>query len=386
MPRTIFHVDMDAFFAAIAVRDDPSLRGQAVLTGGTGKRGVVTTASYEARRYGCRSAMPMATALRLCPHAVCVKVPGEKIREASRAMFAVLDRFSPVVQPLSVDEAFLDMTGTGRLMGPPEVVAQDLKDQIFRGTGGLVASVGVAPNKFLAKLASDLEKPDGLTVIPADPDEMDNILLPLPVSKIWGVGPATQAKLERHQITTVADLRRLSLDQLREAFGDFGDRFHRLCRGLDDRPVVPDRTAKSIGHEQTFGENLNTPDQVLSVMLDQAEQVGYRLRKHGFRAKTVTIKIRYGDFQTVTRARTLASSTDVTETLYHAAKKLFLEWAHAGFRSVRLIGVSTSGFTQQGEQSVLFPDPHQEKQKQLDDALDRITDRFGKRTIRRGGG
>ncbi|MEO1236076.1 MAG: DNA polymerase IV [Planctomycetota bacterium] len=385
MDRTIFHVDMDAFFAAIAVRDDPSLRGKAVLTGGTGKRGVVTTASYEARKYGCRSAMPMATALRLCPHAVCVKVPGEKIREASRAMFAVLDDFSPLVQPLSVDEAFLDMTGTDRLMGTPEAVARELKDAIFRATGGLVASVGVAPNKFLAKLASDLEKPDGLTVVA--PDRVDEVLLPLPVSKIWGVGPSTQKKLERHRIETIADLRRLSLDQLRDAFGDYGERFHRLCRGIDDRPVVPDRTAKSIGHEQTFGDNLTDPDDVRAVLLTQTEQVAYRLRKHGLCARTVTVKLRYGDFETITRSVTLDRPTDTTETIWHAARGLFDRWAETGFRSVRLAGVGTSQFTAEGEgQAELFPDPREAKLRELDAAMDRITDRFGKHTVFRGRG
>ncbi|MEM1109501.1 MAG: DNA polymerase IV [Planctomycetota bacterium] len=382
--RTIFHVDMDAFFAAIAVRDDPSLRGKAVLTGGTGKRGVVTTASYEARKFGCRSAMPTATALRLCPHAICVKVPGEKIREASQAMFAVLDDFSPLVQPLSVDEAFLDMTGTARLMGPPEVVAKDLKKKIFLATNGLVASVGVAPNKFLAKLASDLEKPDGLTVVPSTPEGIQALLDPLPIAKIWGVGPATQRKLEQHGIKHVADLRRLTEDQLTHTLGDHARRFFRLARGLDDRPVVPDRQAKSIGHEQTFAENLTDPDAILAVMLDQSEQVGYRLRKHQLRARGVTVKIRFGDFQTITRSTTLDTPTDVTSDLYATAKALFRGWAESSFRSVRLVGVSAYPLTNANQQTELFPDPKKQKQKQLDTALDAITNKFGKRTVHRG--
>ena len=187
MPRTIFHVDMDQFFAAIAVLDDPSLRGKPVLVGGDGPRGVVSTASYEARKFGCHSALPMAVARRRCPQAAVVKVPGARIRELSRRVFAVLDDFSPLVQPLSVDEAFLDMTGTDRLMGPAEKTAQELKHQIFRGTGGLVASVGVAPNKFLAKLASDLEKPNGLTVVPPTAQAIQAVLDPLPIGKIWGI-------------------------------------------------------------------------------------------------------------------------------------------------------------------------------------------------------
>lgn len=384
--RTIFHVDMDAFFAAIAVLDNPSLAGKAVLTGGSGKRGVVTTASYEARKFGCHSAMPMAQALRLCPHATCVKVSGERIRECSQAMFKVLDDFSPLVQPLSVDEAFLDMTGTARLMGPPEVVAQELKDQIFRVTGGLVASVGVAPNKFLAKLASDLEKPDGLTVIPPTPRKIEDILGPLPISKIWGIGPATQRKLQERGIKTVADLRQLTEAQLKQSFGDHAQRYFRLSRGLDDRPVVPDRTAKSIGHEQTFSENLTDPDAILAIMLDQSEQVGFRLRKHQLRARGLTVKIRFGDFQTITRSTTFDAPTDVTESIYESAKALFHAWAASNFRSVRLVGVSAYPLTDAKEQTELFPDPRKQKQKKLDSALDQITAKFGKRTIHRGGG
>ncbi|MEM6460235.1 MAG: DNA polymerase IV [Planctomycetota bacterium] len=385
MSRTIFHLDMDAFFAAIAVRDDPSLRGKAVLTGGTGPRGVVTTASYEARKYGCRSAMPMGRALRLCPHAVCVKVPGEKIREASAAMFAVLDDFSPTVQPLSVDEAFLDMTGTARLMGPPEQVAANLKAAVREATGGLIASVGVAPNKFLAKLASDLEKPDGLTVIPDDEAGIEAVLSALPIGKLWGVGPATRRKLEQRGVKTIGDLRRLTAAQLDAGFGELGGRFYRLSRGLDDRPVVPDRVAKSIGHEQTFATNLEHPEAVLDVMLGQAEQVGYRLRKHGLRARGVTVKIRYGDFETVTRSATLDEPSDLTETIWHTARGLFEKWARQGFRTVRLVGVSAGPLTRATPPAELFPDPRKLKQERLDRTLDEITTRFGKRTVHRGG-
>ena len=383
MGRTIFHVDMDAFFAAIAVLDDPSLRGKAVLTGGTGNRGVVTTASYEARAFGCRSAMPMSVALRLCPHAVCVKVPGERIREKSRAMFAVLEDFSPLVQPLSVDEAFLDMTGTDRLMGSPEMVARRLKEAIHEATG-LVASVGVAPNKFLAKLASDLEKPDGLTVIPDDEAGIEAVLSPLKIDKVWGIGPATCRRLEQRGIRTVADLRRLDERQLRQTFGDHATRYFRLSRGLDDRPVVADRAAKSVGHEQTFGENLTEPDAILAVVLDQAQQVGHRLRRHGLWTRTITLKIRFGDFQTVTRSATLDLPTDLTRTIYLTAKTLFQTWAATGFRSVRLIGVSAGNLTRQPEQAELFPDPRQLRARDLDAAVDQITNRFGKRSVRRG--
>ena len=381
-PRTIFHLDMDAFFAAIAVLDDPALAGKAVLTGGTGPRGVVTTASYEARKFGCRSAMPTAQALRLCPHAVCVKVPGARIRELSQAMFAVLDTFSPRVQPLSVDEAFLDMTGTQRLMGEPRAVAQKLKDAVREATG-LVASVGVAPNKFLAKLASDLEKPDGLTVITAD--NLDATLTPLAVGKLWGVGPATQKKLHGRGVKTIGDLRRLSEAELGDRFGAWGHRLYRLSRGIDDRPVTPGGPPKSVGHEQTFGENLRTPDDVRAVLLDQAQQVGLRLRAKHLFARGVTVKIRYGDFQTITRSVTLAKPSDATDDLWRAGRGLFDTWAAAGFRSVRLIGLSAGPVTDEPAPAELFPDATHERSRQLDAVTDQIAARFGKRAVRRAG-
>ncbi len=373
---------MDAFFAAIAVLDDPALTGKAVLTGGTGPRGVVTAASYEARKYGCHSAMPTAHALRLCPHAICVKVPGTRIRELSRAMFTVLDTFSPCVQPLSIDEAFLDMTGTERLLGPPRAVAQRLKDAVHRATG-LVASVGVAPNKFLAKLASDLEKPNGLTVI--GPDNLDARLTPLPVGKVWGVGPKTQQNLARRGVKTIGDLRALSEAELSDRFGDRGVRLFHLSRGIDHRPVVPDRAAKSIGHEQTFETNLTQAQDVRAVLLEQTERVGERLRRHGRRARGVTVKIRYGDFQTITRSCTLDRPSDATDDLWAAARGLFDRWAGAGFRSVRLIGMSAGPLGNEPAQAELFSDPHHDRCRALDAAVDRIAARFGPRTVHRAG-
>lgn len=380
-PRAILHVDMDAFFAAIAVLDDPTLRGKAVLTGGSGPRGVVTTASYEARKFGCRSAMPMTQARRLCPHAVVVKVPGERIRTMSAAVFAVLDRFSPVVQPISVDEAFLDVTGATRLLGPPPTIARKLKDAI-RDETGLTASVGVAFNKFLAKLASDMDKPDGLTVI--TPDNLDDKLLPLPVDRIWGVGPKLRGRLEQHRIHYVRDLRARAERELRSLFGDSGGRLYRLCRGIDDRPVTPDRTAKSIGHEQTFGQDVEDPDHVRAVMLDQAQQVGRRLRAKGFEARTITVKIRFGDFQTITRSTTLDRPTDTTDALFHAARGLFDKWADAAFAPVRLIGVSASQIDRP-TQAGLFAEPADDKRHRIDAVVDQIADRFGKRAVRRAG-
>jgi DNA polymerase-4 len=380
-PRAILHVDMDAFFAAIAELDDPTLKGKAVLIGGTGPRAVVTTASYEARRFGCRSAMPMSQARRLCPHALVVGVPGSRIREMSARVFEVLEGFSPLVEPVSVDEAFLDVTGSQRLLGPPEAIARQLKDKVYAETG-LIASVGVAPNKFLAKLASDMDKPDGLTII--TPENLDKVLLPLPVEKLWGVGPKLREKLERHAIHYVHDLRRLSEERLTRLFGDHGARLYRLCRGLDDRPVVPDHEAKSIGQEQTFPQDIEDPDHVRAVMLDQAQQVGRRLRAKSLTAKTVTVKIRFGDFQTITRAHTLDHPTDLTDDLFHAARVLFDRWAQAAFSPVRLIGVTASGLAR-STQGELFADDAHERRRRVDALTDHITQRFGKGAIRRAG-
>jgi DNA polymerase-4 len=247
--RSILHLDMDAFFAAVEQRDHPELRGKPLLIGHDGPRGVVATASYEARPFGCHSAQPMAIAKRLCPQAIVVPVRMASYHAVSEQMFSILDEFSPVIEPLSIDEAFLDLTGTERALGKPRDVARRLKNRI-KSDLKVTASVGLAPNKYLAKLASDMQKPDGLVVIGAD--DIDRILPPLAVTKIWGVGKATAARLEPLGIRTIGDLRQKPLDWLEQHFGSEARRYFDLARGIDDRPVVPDREAKSIGHEQTF--------------------------------------------------------------------------------------------------------------------------------------
>ncbi len=378
--RAILHVDMDAFFAAIAQRDDPSLRGRPVLTGGDGPRGVVSTASYEARVFGCRSAMPMAVARRLCPQAIVVPVPGAKIREASSRLFEILDDVSPLVQPVSVDEAFIDVTGSRRLLGDPVTIARQLKARIHAELQ-LTASVGVAFNKFLAKLASDLNKPDGLTIV--TPENVHATLAPLPVSRLWGVGPAMQKKLEAHGLRTIGDIARHGEAQLAAWFGSIGEHIARLSCGIDDRPVVPDREAKSIGQEETFPQDIDVPDEVRRVMLGQCEQVGRRLRKHGLQARGVSVKIRFGDFETITRQSTFDEPTDLTDDLWRAARALFDQWATAAFVPVRLIGVTAQKLGK-GEQMGLFPDPQREKRRQLDRTMDAIAARFGQTGVHRG--
>ena len=378
-PRVILHLDMDAFFAAVEEREDPSLRGKPLLIGHDGPRGVVATASYAARVFGCHSAQPMAVARRLCPHAVVLPVRMDLYRHASDRVFSILETVSPSIEPLSIDEAFADLTGTDRLLGPPADVARRTKRQI-RAELSLTASVGLAPNKFLAKLASDMDKPDGLTVI--GPDDVERVLPPLPVTRIWGVGKVTAERMRAYGITTIADLRRKDFAWLQKFFGSDADHYHRLARGQDDRPVVPDSDAKSIGHEQTFEVNVADPSEVKRVMFDQAEQVAARLRRHAVLARGVSLKIRFGDFQTINRSTTLPRPTGVSAELWTAAEELFDAWP---FHPVRLIGVTAERLTSGPTQQDLFPDPDRQRQQKLDALSDRINQKFGKRSIHRAG-
>ena len=381
--RTIFHVDMDAFFASVEQMDEPALRGKPVLVGYDGPRGVVAAASYEAREFGCHSAQPMVVARRRCPHAVIVPVRFARYREISGRMFDIFDQFSPLVEPLSVDEAFLDLTGSERLMGDPESVARRMKQHI-KSELGLTASIGVAPNKFLAKLASDLKKPDGLVVVGTE--SIDDLLIPLPISKLWGVGPVTAEKLKKAGFQKVGDLRTPDAESLERLLGSDATRFWRLAHGIDDRPVVCDREAKSIGQEQTFGENIVVPTDVRRVLFEQVEQVGRRLRQHSLFARTVSLKIRYGEFETISRSATVENPTNGTADLWKAASELFDAWCGQSFRPVRLIGMSTTQLSNGRAQLKLFVDPENERQKKVDSVADQITAKFGNKAIRRGEG
>lgn len=371
---------MDAFFASVEQRDHPDLRGKPVLVGYDGPRGVVAAASYEARKFGCRSAQPMSVAKRLCPHAVIVQHGHGKYTAVGRQMRAILHDFSPLIEPISIDEAFVDVTASRRLLGDPLHIARAIKSRI-RDDLQLTASIGVAANKFLAKLASDLEKPDGLTVI--GPDDVDRVLPPLPVGRLWGIGPKTAGKLADLGIRTIADIRRMGPAWLTGRFGDAGEHYWRLAHGLDDRSVTPDHDAKSIGHETTFGQDLEDPDNVRAVLLELTEQVAQRLRQHGRRAMTVQLKIRYGDFETITRAHTLTAPTDLTIDLWNAAAGVFDAWASRHFQPVRLIGVSVSGLSDPAP--TLFDHPADQKQRRLDSAVDAINRRLGKDAVYRAG-
>lgn len=381
-PRTILHADLDAFFAAVEQRDRPELRGRPVLVGGEGPRGVVSAASYEARAFGCRSAMPGAVARRLCPQAVFVKPDFARYRAASDAVFAIFERVTPLVEPLSIDEAFLDVTGSRRLLGDGPAIATWIREEVRRATQ-LTVSIGVAPNKLVAKIASDLRKPDALVVVPHD--GVEAFLAPLPISRLWGVGPAAEAKLERMGIRTFAQARSLDRSTLERHFGTMGGKLHDRCRGIDDRPVETDHRAKSIGHERTFGENLTSLDQCHAQVVDLAERVAWRLRRAGRATAAVTLKVRNGQFKTLTRNHTLAQPTSETGAIQRAALDMLEQWARQRFEPVRLLGVSASKLVEP-EGPGLFDAREREASAKVDLAADAIRARFGAGAIGRASG
>lgn len=370
---------MDAFFASVEQRDNPALRGKPVLVGGGGPRGVVAAASYEARAFGCHSAQPTVIAKRLCPNAIVVSGRHSDYKAISKQVFEILQRFSPAIQPISIDEAFLDVTGSTKLFGPPAEIAREIRRLVKLETG-LTCSVGVAPNKFLAKLASDMDKPDGLFII--EQDNIQNTLDPLPVTKLPGVGPSAERALARLGVRTIRDLRSIPVQTLRARMGEHGDRLHQLARGIDDRPVRIDREAKSISHEHTFPVDLDNPEEVRALIARQSQDVASRLRKHHRYARTVSIKVRYGDFETITRSTTLDQQTDETRVIHDAARSLFDDWARC-FRPVRLIGVGVSQLTDAPAAPGLFDDRDNTKSRAVDRISDAIADKFGKDAITR---
>ena len=374
MERCIMHVDMDAFFASVEQRDHEEYRGRPVIVGGLSPRGVVATASYEARRFGVHSAMPMEQARKRCPQGVFVSGRHAHYREVSAQIFAVFARFSPVVEPLSIDEAFLDLTGMERLMASPAAYARKLKAAIRKETG-LVASMGVAPNKFLAKLASDLQKPDGLVVI--ERSHIQEVLWPLPIRRLWGAGPKTTARLRLMGYETIGQLAGADRLQLRQAFGPkLAGQLVALANGNDDRPVVPAREAQSIGNENTFLQDIHGQEAIDTELLALAEKVAWRLRQAKRRARTIQLKVRLADFTTYTRSRTLVEGTCYDEVLYQMARELYQELHVRG--AVRLLGITGSNFDPY--EASLFSDT--QKQQELYGAIDDLKKRFGSDIIR----
>jgi DNA polymerase-4 len=371
-PEPILHVDMDAFYASVEALKDPTLQGRPVAVGGSGARGVVMSASYEARRHGVRSAMPSTRARRLCPDLVFVQPDFDAYRAASSAIRAIMRSFTPLVEPISLDEAFLDVGGSVRLFGPPPRIAELVRERIRTDTE-LTASVGVAPNKFLAKLASARAKPDGVVVVAAD--GVRAFLDPLPVDALWGVGEKTHEVLLKLGIRTVAELAETSSAVLERVLGEQLSRhLSSLARGADDRDVVPYEAPKSVSHEETFERDVDDDQDVLREVLRLSHRVAARLRADGYRARTITLKVRLSNFTTLTRSRTLADPTDSAADLYRVASEAYGALPFAR-RRIRLLGVAASGLSEAGaEQLALY---RAGRWREAEGALDRIDQRFG---------
>lgn len=382
MPRTILHIDMDAYFASVEELDNPELAGKPLIVGGNAThRGVVAAANYAARRFGIHSAMPTSTALRKCPHAVLLPPRLARYSEISRQIQAIFHRYTPLVEPLSLDEAFLDVTGSLRLFGSAEVIGRRIKDEI-RQELGLIASVGIAPNKFLAKIASDIDKPNGFKVVAND--EVLSFLSPLPISRLWGVGGKTGSTLKKMGIHTIGELRATSLATINEKLGRNGEHLWQLAHGIDERPVVTDRDAKSISHETTFAEDISDTDTLRYRLLELTEQVAWRLRRSGQTGKTVFIRLRHSDFTTITRSRSLSHHTDITQEIWLQARHLFAEHWHG--EPLRLIGMGIDNLrTRQNEngQQELFETGKKSRQREIDLVVDHVQERFGKASLHR---
>jgi DNA polymerase-4 len=375
--RAIVHVDMDAFYASVEQRDRPELRGRPVVVGADPRgRGVVSAASYEARAFGVRSAMPIGRAVRLCPHAVFLPVDMDKYQRVSRAIMGILEAFSPLVEPISIDEAFLDLTGTASLLGEASHAVRQLKARI-RSDTDLTASAGLAANKFVAKVASDLRKPDGLVVVPAGSEAA--FLAPLPVERLWGVGRVMTRELHALGLETIGQVQALPSEVLSRRFGKHGLDLWHLAFGNDPRPVAPGLAAKSIGAEHTFGRDCRDPRRLEAVLRGQAERVAAELRRAGLAAACVTLKVRFADFRTLTRSWTGDPTQDGLE-LYRRAAGLLRRVALSD--PVRLIGLSASRLERGGRGQLPLLDPGAIKREQLARAVDALSRRFGADTIR----
>jgi nucleotidyltransferase/DNA polymerase involved in DNA repair len=381
-PRTILHVDLDAFFCAVEVRENPSIAGRPVVVGadprGGRGRGVVAAASYEARTFGIHSAMPISQAYRRCPTAVYLRPRGRLYAAVSERFMAILARYTDLVEPLSIDEAFLDVTASRALFGDGATIGRRIKDDVRREER-ITASIGVAPSKFLAKIASDLGKPDGLVVVP--PDGIAAFLADLPVQRLWGAGPRSLAGFQRLGATTIGAVARLPLERLIEVFGEgLGQHFHALASGRDPRAVVPDYQRKSVGRESTFAEDVHERAVVEQTLLELVEQVAHRLRRHGLMGQTLHLKLRTADFTTVTRQEQLPAPADTTEALWPSARRLFAK-ADQTRQAIRLVGVSVSLFD--GQRQLGLFSSRDDRHRRVARAVDRLKDRFGEDVIKR---
>ena len=378
-PRIIAHADMDAFYAAIEQLDDPSLRGRPLLVGPLSARGVVLTASYEARPYGVGSAMPMAHARRLCPNAVIVPPRFDRYQEVSATIMRVFSDFSPDVEALSLDEAFLEMTGSEQLFGDPQSIGRRLKSAIREATDGLTASVGLSATKYVAKVASACQKPDGLTVVP--PEEAKAWLAPLSVSWLWGAGPKTQARLRQIGMHTIADVAEADVQFLSAKLGSAGLHFHTLAHAEDPRPVIGRRASKSIGSEHTLDEDVHERADVRFHLRRSADTIGRRLRKKNYAAFGVGVKLKTADFQIVTRQHQLSEPTDVAKKLYSVGVTLLNHIDHPG--PFRLVGLAAYDLVDMNNLMQLDLFSAFARQRQLEVAIDGLVERFGTNVVYR---
>ena len=381
-PRVIVHADMDAFYAAVEQHDHPEWRGKPVIVGGPSRRGVVATASYEARPCGVHSAMPMAVALRRCPDAIVVAPNFERYQQVSAQVMEVFGRFSPAVEPLSLDEAFLDLTGAERLFGSPEAIGRRIRREVVEATDGLTVSVGISTTKFVAKVASDHRKPDCLTIVPGD--RVAEFLAPLPVSRLWGVGEKTLPELERLGLRTIGDVARADRAALVRSLGALGEHIHRLALADDPRDVEPEHERKSLGSETTLGEDVVGEEAIRPLLRASATRVARGLRDERLVAGGVRVKLKTRDFRLLTRQMPLEIPTDNAVELEQAAFALL-----PGFDlriPMRLVGLAAFRLTEaEAGQRTLFPDETHERLRRLDRAVDALHDKFGRGSVKRGG-
>ncbi len=381
--RTIFHLDMDAFFAAVEQLDFPQYRGKPVIVGadplGGKGRGVVSTASYEARKFGIHSAMPISQAYRSCPTGIFVRPRGHRYLEISEQIMRLLYDFTPLIAPISIDEAFMDLTGSLKLLGDARTIAIKIKERI-KTEIGLTASIGIAPNMFIAKIASDLQKPDGLVIV--EPGNEKEFLAPLAISKMWGIGKKTEPLFQRRGIFTIGQLASMTVDELVKLFGKVGMDYWYLANGIDSRPVETGEERKSISKEITFFEDTDDCQKLELVLFEIAEILGKSLREKKLKARTITLKIRLADFSTSTRRKSLTNFTDNSEEIRNTGLALFRHF-NCGEMKVRLIGLGVSQFDEASGEQLAFFDKTKPQSRNIDSLIDLVEDRFGKGMIKK---
>ena len=376
----ILHIDMDAFFALVEVRENPSLAGKQVIVGYDGNRGVVLSATYEARKLGVHSAMPMSRALRLAPNAIVVEPDHEKYSEVSENVMAIFESITPLVQPLSVDEAFLDISGAQKLMGTPSQIGEVIRARVS-DEQGITCSVGVASTMFVAKLATNFAKPDGLHVVPAD--KVIEFLHPLPIGALWGVGEKTEEQLSRLGLVNVSDIANTPVKTLARVIGQAAaEHLYELAWGRDPRSVTPNQAEKSIGVERTFESDIDDPEEILAQILDLSNKVAKRLRAANYFSRTITIKVRFADFTSVTRSKSLPSSTDLATDIYATSKSLF-EAMNLQRARIRLVGVRATGLVPTNESSVQLEFSNRDSGwREAEEAMDQVSLKFGNSAVK----